>query len=95
MKSDNIIFIKGNREFEYSFKVEEKKVLLKRTVRDTNNGENKDYWEMEIPCDLRSRSVHSFVQSQAKRALNNVIRILSDSQKVFVNNWLDKMIGSL
>ena len=95
MKSDNIIFIKGNREFDYGFSVSENRILLKRTVKDTQTRQEKDNWELEIPCHLRSKSVHSFVQAQAKKGLNNVIRILTESQRVFVNNWLDKMIGSL
>lgn len=94
MQSNNIIYRRYGKEFDYSFKSEEKRVVLKRTVKDLKTGEL-DVWEREIPCDLTRRGIESYVQAQAKRALNKVTQILNPAQRIILDQWLDKTIAKM
>lgn len=94
MQSNNIIYRRYGKEFDYSFKSEENRVVLKRTVKDLKTGEL-DVWEKEIPCNFSQRRFQNIICGQAKAALSKVTQILSYNQREILDQWLDKTIQKM
>lgn len=92
--SNNILFIRHGKEFDYSFKSDRTKVEFKRTVKDRKTGEKMEFSE-EIRLNSLQLAALKSVEWKIKSVARKISNILSVGQRTVLTKWIEDQIIKL
>lgn len=92
--SNNILFVRHGKEFDYSFKSDRRKIEFKRTVKDRQTGEEIEFQE-EIELNSLQLAALRGVEWKIKTVARKISNILSVGQRTELTKWIEDQIIKL